>query len=105
MSDFFRIVKCKDCEIELTHFHSIGGYCPTCAIKQIKQLEAEKDVLEKSEICGEIELKAVKAENQRLKEADKCIADIRVIAESCQPIDYSKAIVAIYFRVKDYQES
>jgi len=39
--------------------------------KRIKQLEAEIDVLKKSEVCGEIELKSLKTENQRLKEAIK----------------------------------
>jgi len=37
--------------------------------KRIKQLEAEIDVLKKSEVCGEIELKSLKTENQRLREA------------------------------------
>ena len=36
---------------------------------KIKQLEAEIDILQKSEVCGEIEMNAIKAERDKFKQA------------------------------------
>ena len=45
MSDFFEIVKCRKCDTEFTFLQSIDGYCPSCAIEHIKELEGDNDSL------------------------------------------------------------
>ena len=52
---------------------------------KIKQLEAEKDILQKSEVCGEIEMNAIKAERDKFKQA---IED----AINYQPKGYAKGL-------------
>ena len=66
-SGFFTMINCKSCKGKVTHLHSIGGYCPTCVLDRIKELEKQNDMLEKIILAKDKLINTCEAEISVLK--------------------------------------
>ena len=68
---------------------------------KIKQLEAEKDILQKSEVCGEIEMNAIKAERDKFKQAiEEAINWLYEINPITSESDREKAFAELIMTIK-----